>query len=313
MLVKEGDKLKKFTKDDQINRKMRMFLAKCRRLVPADQSLYPIIRLMLPFQDKARGSYRMKESVLADVYIDFLQLGKTSKDALRLKNYRAPKLNDKEVAGDFASELYEVVRDGRSYDGLNLRTITCADINRTLDDIVGETEGRKAVGAILKDLFKNTGAVQQKWFVRLILKQMKFTDVKVLNALHPDAREMFECNADLVAVCRALPDPDTPAAHLTIQLMSVFKPMLADRKTNIECVAEAAGGEFFIDTKYDGERWQLHWRGEECRVFSRNGHEFTSDYTNFTSLVPTFLAPSVQDIILVSTANHCSIVANCFV
>ena len=33
-----------------------------------------------------------KESVLADLYIEFLQLGKTSQDAKKLKNYKAPKI-----------------------------------------------------------------------------------------------------------------------------------------------------------------------------------------------------------------------------
>ena len=45
---------------------------------------------------------------MAGLYIDMLQLGANSPDAIRLKNYRAPKTNFGE-AGDFASVLYNVL------------------------------------------------------------------------------------------------------------------------------------------------------------------------------------------------------------
>ena len=51
---------------------------------------------------------RIKETVMAGLYIDMLQLGANSPDAIRLKNYRAPKTNFGE-AGDFASVLYNVL------------------------------------------------------------------------------------------------------------------------------------------------------------------------------------------------------------
>ena len=60
----------------------------------------------------------------------------------------------------------------RSYDGSD---VTVADVNKRLDDIVvtNETEGRKAVSKILKDLFLKMDAMQQKWLVRLILKSVR--------------------------------------------------------------------------------------------------------------------------------------------
>ena len=38
------------------------------------------------------------------------------------------------------------------------------------------------------------------------------------------------------------------------------------------------GREFYIETKYDGERCQLHKQGDTFRFFSRNGFDFTCDY-----------------------------------
>ena len=43
-----------------------------------------MLRLLLPYLDRDRGAYGIKESVLADLYIDFLQLGKKSYDAQKV-------------------------------------------------------------------------------------------------------------------------------------------------------------------------------------------------------------------------------------
>ena len=50
----------------------------------AKPSLYPVLRLLLPYLDRDRGAYGIKESVLADLYVDFLQLGKKSYDAQKV-------------------------------------------------------------------------------------------------------------------------------------------------------------------------------------------------------------------------------------
>ena len=52
--------------------------------------LYPVTRLMLPQLDRDRGSYGVKETMLAKLFVDMLKLGPNSADATRLKNYRAP-------------------------------------------------------------------------------------------------------------------------------------------------------------------------------------------------------------------------------
>ena len=127
-------------------RLLNKFLASCRSKIPpsSDQTLYPVIRMLLPLLDKARGAYRIKETVLASLYTDFLQLGQNSADALKLKNFRAPKNNPGE-AGDFAAVLYTVMKQ-RSYNSTN---ISCFFINNKLDEIVtvNESDGRKAVAA----------------------------------------------------------------------------------------------------------------------------------------------------------------------
>jgi DNA ligase-4 len=133
-------------------------------------SLYPVTRLLLPYLDRERGTYGIKESVLADLYVDFLKLGKGSSDAQKLKNYRAPKRNAGD-AGDFAAVLQTVLQHrhyGNSDSNSDSETlIKVAQVNALLDEIVAvnANEGRRGVQRILMILFQKMSDVQQKWLV----------------------------------------------------------------------------------------------------------------------------------------------------
>ena len=63
--------------------------------------------------------------------------------------------------------------------------------------------------------------------------------------------------------------------------------------------------QFYIETKYDGERCQLHKQGDKFRFFSRNGFDFTNDFGESSKDVGKFvyyfkksLKCSVTDVIL---------------
>ena len=167
------------------------FLTSCRAKA-GQQSLFPLLRFLLPNMDKDRGAYRIKETLLASLYAAFLQLGPTSKDALLLKNFRAPKSNPDD-AGDFAAVLFTVMKD-RGYSSTDL---TCLKVNATLDSIVQRSEGRegtKEVEKLLKEMFLKMDPVGQKWFVRLILKDLKIGlgPTAILSAFHPDASALLD-------------------------------------------------------------------------------------------------------------------------
>ena len=70
--------------------------------------------------------------------------------------------------------------------------MTVAEVNKWLDDIVTahEKEGRAAVTNILKQLFIKLNAEQQKWLVRIILKNLSLDlgVTAVLNQMHPGTR-----------------------------------------------------------------------------------------------------------------------------
>ena len=238
-------------------RGLTRFVASCRARA-ANTSLYPVARLLLPALDKDRGSYRIKETLLAALYTSFLQLGPTSKDALLLKNFRAPKSNPGDT-GDFAAVLYTVMKD-RGYQATSL---TCAEVNTTLDTIVHRSEGaegRREVEATLKRMFMAMSPVQQKWFVRVLLKEVRVGvgQAAVLAALHPDAAALLDVQASLATVCAKLKDPGLRLHEVEVELGQAFRPQLADRVAIPRLEKLFGGRKFAIETKYDGERCQVH-------------------------------------------------------
>ena len=176
-------------------KQIQKFMTSCRRKAE-QQSLFPLLRFLLPNMDKDRGAYRIKETLLASLYTTFLQLGPNSKDALLLKNFRAPKSNPDD-AGDFAAVLCTVMKD-RGYPSTDL---TCSKVSAILDSIVQRSEGkegRREVEKLLKEMFLKMGPVEQKWFVRLILKDLKIGlgPSAILSAFHPDASALLDVQVD---------------------------------------------------------------------------------------------------------------------
>ena len=189
------------------------------------------------------------------------------------------------------------------------KKIKLAEINQKLDQIVttNEAEGKRAVEMILRELFRKMDATELKWLVRVILKRMPLGvgEVLLFRSMHPDAKDLYEVNANLEDVCERLRDPSVRLHQLEVSLMTPFRPQLADRKEVEKIPRVMKNKKFYIETKYDGERCQLHKCGDTFRYFSRNGNEFTNEYgktsadkSKFSSVIASCLDSSVQDIIL---------------
>lgn len=95
----------------------------------------------------------------------------------------------------------------------------------------------------------------------------------VFAVFHPDAQDLYNTCSDLKKVAWELWDPShrLNAQDKAIQLFSAFAPMLCKRPTKRieDTVREMGGLEFYIEEKLDGERMQLHKRGNEYFYCSR--------------------------------------------
>ncbi|XP_072293749.1 DNA ligase 4 [Eucyclogobius newberryi] len=240
-------------------------------------SFYPAMRLIVPTFERDRMAYGIKENMLAKLYIDVLGLPKNGPEANKLLNYRTPTATQGE-AGDFAGMAFFVLKKRCS----GQSKLTIKEVNDFLDSVAINNASKKKdlVRQSLLHLITQSSALEQKWLIRMIIKDMKISISKetVLQVFHPDAAELYNVNTDLNKVCQQLHDTAVSLSDVSISLFSAFKPMLA-AVANIRNIEKQMGNSpFFIETKLDGERIQLHKDGDVYKYFSRNAFEYTQQF-----------------------------------
>ncbi|PKI34416.1 hypothetical protein CRG98_045197 [Punica granatum] len=86
---------------------------------------FSAIRIILPSLDRERGTYGLKESVLATCLVDALGMSRDSEDAVRLFNWRRGGPKTGANAGNFAMVATEVLqrRQGTASGGLTINEL----------------------------------------------------------------------------------------------------------------------------------------------------------------------------------------------
>uniref|UniRef100_A0A1B6FIK3 DNA ligase 4 n=1 Tax=Cuerna arida TaxID=1464854 RepID=A0A1B6FIK3_9HEMI len=270
-----------------------------------ETSFYRVLRLLLPKLDRERAAYGIKEYVLANIYVRILCLHPESADALKLKNFRAPK-NAGNHAGDFGEVAYWVLKSRCAEGG----ELTVDDVQRHLDAVAlrhAERQPREK-DKELEVMLRCMSAQEQKWLIRILLKDMRLGlgHTRILSVYHPDANDLWVLNNSLQQVCEKLRDPTRRLHEIEITLFNPFCPMLAERCNvqDIDKHLQRRPGPRYIETKLDGERSQFHYNNGEFRFFSRNAFDFTDSFGSSStsgSLTPYLakqLKPSVKNFIL---------------
>lgn len=243
----------------------------------ANTSFYPIMRLLLPQLDRERSAYGVKENTLAHIYIKILCLPKEGIEAEKLINYRAPKSGT--GAGDFA-EVASWVLKKYFPEGRNL---SVEDVNIYLDKIAfnNASNDRRGMESELIHMVQAISGADQKWLIRMILKDMKLGmgHTRIFNAFHPDAKDLYDISNSLSKICSVLKKPDQRLHELEVEVFSPFRPMLAEQcgvgKLD-DCFKRFSY--YFVETKHDGERFQMHYKNGKFKYFSRNGYDYTDSY-----------------------------------
>ncbi|KAL8610583.1 hypothetical protein ACOMHN_006302 [Nucella lapillus] len=254
-------------------------------------SFFPAMRLLLPDLERERGAYGIKENGLARLMIKVLCLGKDSADAQSLLNYRTVRTARGDI-GDFATKAYFVLKPRCPQRGF----LTIQQVNDALSSIASNNAAKKkeAVESSVLYLLKNLSALEQKWLVRMIVKDLKvgLSQTSVLSVYHTDAEDFFNVNYNLEKVCRLLRDPATRMHEIGISVFSPFTPMLGDRASPDKVEQLMDGRPYFIETKLDGERMLLHKKGDEYKYFSRSANEFTNAFgaTPFDGTLTPYIA-----------------------
>ncbi|KAA1468079.1 DNA ligase 4 [Dentipellis sp. KUC8613] len=268
--------------------------------------LYPVLRLVLPQKDRERAVYGLKEKTLAKAYIKLIPLGSKDPDAIRLLNWKRPTENERS-SGDFPTVLYEVVSKRSS---VTEGTLTIDELNDVLDQLSKNIGKQDIQARILQRVYDRTTSEEQRWIVRIILKDMNISvkETTVFSVFHPDAHDLFNTCSDLKKVAWELWDPQHRLndQDKAVQLFRAFAPMLCKRPTKKieESIKEMGGRTFILEEKLDGERMQLHKRGNEYFYCSRKGKDYTYLYGNhvgigsLTPFIDCAFDERVEDIIL---------------
>ncbi|EGG24891.1 DNA ligase IV [Cavenderia fasciculata] len=221
-----------------------------------DNNFFPLLRLFLPHLDKERQTYGLKEKTLAKFYVEILGISPTSLDATRLVNWK--KSTNDEIGGDFGMSVYLSLRNRCIQKG----RLSMGDVNISLDHL-NKSMDRKEKLRVLKRVLRYTTCLEQKWFVRIILKEMKMglSEKTVLNFFHSDAMAMFNVSCNLRKVCEDLSDArrlygsGNTGGFVTdpskITLFQPIKPMLADRKPMDSVMKVLGDHPFMVETKKD--------------------------------------------------------------
>ncbi|KAI5711052.1 hypothetical protein M8J76_010028 [Diaphorina citri] len=245
-----------------------------------DLSFHPILRLLLPTYDRKRGPYGIKEYTLSKLYVRILCLNKGTKDYIKLTQYKAPKSNQSsDSGGDFSEVAYSVLKTRCGKGG----ELTVGDVNRHLDNIAVKhaNHDTRGVEGELQQMLTKMSALEQKWLIRILLKSphMGLGGSHILDAFHPDASDLYDVCHNLEKVCSMLHNPSTRLHEIEVVLFEPFRPMLSQR-LDIQAIETdlRARDFYYVEPKFDGERFQLHYRDGKFKYFSRNGHEYTRTY-----------------------------------
>ncbi|KAF0520638.1 ATP-dependent DNA ligase [Gigaspora margarita] len=263
---------------------------------------YPVMRLLIPHLDNERTSYGMKENVLAKTYINVLGLSKDSPHAERLLHWKLPGSNKNKTAGDFASVAFEVIAPRSTV--VSQGSMSIDDVNQQLDTL-NASSGQNEARIIIRHFFTKCTAIEQKWIIRIILKELKIgmSEKTIFSAFHPDASSLFNVCSDLRKVCSELQDPHKRFTSSEISIFRPFKPMLS-KSVAVQNIIKTMGGNFWIEEKIDGERIQLHMKNGRYEYYSRKATQYTYMYGSnkyegaLTKHIHSCIHDDVQEIIL---------------
>ncbi|RQM22316.1 hypothetical protein B5M09_008895, partial [Aphanomyces astaci] len=235
-------------------------------------SLYPLLRLLCPHLDRER-TYKLKETKIAMMYVDLLGLSPMSSDGKKLLHWTDPTIVTSRAVGDFAMVLQEVMQFRTVKPRADEAPLTVKDVNAMLDTLSGQD--KDAQKTVFLHIVTHCSADEQKWLVRIIIKDMKIglRHERVLQFIHPDA----VCQELTNSMVRYVPQ---------IQPFQVFTPMLAKRVTFGDCTKAMNGNDFYMEPKLDGERITCHLQQSSSsnttqrhmQLFSRNGVNYSDKY-----------------------------------
>ncbi len=168
-------------------------------------------------------------------------------------------------------------------------------------DKMAKTTGSGAVDskmALLAGLLSDASPKEAKYILRTVTGNLRLgiADMTVLDALAiaygggKEARELIEraynISSDLGRVANIVAEKGIEGIKkFQVVVFEPIRPMLAERLASPEEILDKLGGKCVAEYKYDGERVQLHKKGNEVVLFSRRLENISDQYPDAVDLV----------------------------
>uniref|UniRef100_A0A2A4JYK2 DNA ligase n=1 Tax=Heliothis virescens TaxID=7102 RepID=A0A2A4JYK2_HELVI len=181
--------------------------------------------------------------------------------------------------GDVADTIQSFFQKSKTVQPASESTLTIQKVEDFLEDLSKLTKEEEQIYHF-KKIVKKCTANDLKMLIRLIKGDLRINagPKHILEGVHPDAYSVFQTSRDLNMVLdRILSETSTVKHKDAIQkgfdarlnLMTPVLPMLAEACKSVEMAMKKCPNGMFSEIKYDGERVQVHKKGNEFKYFSR--------------------------------------------
>lgn len=181
--------------------------------------------------------------------------------------------------------------------------LTILDVFHSFEEIA-ETSGRGSRAqkeALVRALVARATAVEAKYLVRIIFQEMRHgvSEGVMMNgiakaggvkaSLVRRANQLWGEVGEVALV--ALTEGNEGLRRASLRLFTPIKPMLAQTADNYDEPFERFEGRVALEYKLDGARVQIHRRGAEVRIYSRNLNDVTSSLPDVVDEIRAVLIP----------------------
>ncbi len=196
--------------------------------------------------------------------------------------------------GDLGTVAQSLAKEQRGH------RLTVEEVHATLERIA-HTSGTGAQTRkldLLVDLLRRASPEEAKYLVRTATGKLRLGvgDMTVLDALaeafgggkaaRPLIERAYNITSDLGLVAKTLAERGPPALEqISVVVGNPIRPMLAERLSSAAEILQKLGGRCVAEYKYDGERIQVHKRGDDVTLFSRRMEAITTQYPDAVELV----------------------------
>ncbi|CAG9579688.1 unnamed protein product [Danaus chrysippus] len=181
--------------------------------------------------------------------------------------------------GDVADTLQHFFKKSNTYKPATESSLTLQTVDDFLHELSKLTKEDEQIYHF-KKIIKKCTVDDLKMLIRLIKGDLRINagPKHILEGVHPDAYSVFQTSRDLDMVLeRVLPQSSEvkhkDAIHKNVQaklsIMTPVLPMLAEACKSVEMAMKKCPNGMFSEIKYDGERVQVHKKGNEFKYFSR--------------------------------------------